>query len=137
MTVLFADFIVVYSEFAAVDSVAGQYQLDAAERRTNRSAWDTRADDGIMLLAAHMLTLRQRAIDGAAGGSTGTITGPLQSETVGPLSRSYAAVSVSNGSGGAPWSDAWFSLTSYGVEYIAMRSTIFADRTLVDERCWY
>lgn len=98
------------------DTTVVQPAIDRAERRTARDAWGVKADDGVTLLACHMLTLGVRI---AATGAQAR--GPLTSETVGPLSRSFASPPV-------VLSDAWLASSSYGQEYAELRSLIFADR---------
>ena len=62
------------------------------------------------LVAAHIVTLAQEGSDGPAG--------PVVSESAGGLSRTYAS-----GSGGTE-SDAYWSSTSYGRRYLALRRTL-------------
>lgn len=103
--------------FNSVDNTILQARIDEAERRTNRAAWGVKADDGVCYLVAHMLTMRASATATAA-----LPRGPLTSETVGPLSRSFAAPTA------APWSAAWFGGSTWGQTYVELRSLIFADR---------
>jgi hypothetical protein len=65
------------------------------ERMVDGDAWGDYADDGRRYLAAHMAT-----VSGAGAGA-----GAVTSESIGPLSRSYAAV------------DGDLGTTKYGVFY--------------------
>lgn len=65
-------------------------------------------------LAAHLATLRSRG--GAAGAS-----GPVIGETVGPISRQYAAPASGSGSGS-------HSSTAYGQEFDRLAMTLIPGR---------
>ncbi len=94
-----------------------QPAIDMAERRTNRKAWASKADDAVTYLVCHMLTLAARiAVSGAQA------RGPLTSETVGPLSRSFAVP------GSVTLSSAYLASTTYGQAYAELRSGVFSDR---------
>lgn len=114
MTVTASDVRAIATEFAAVlDAVIDPY-IAMAERRTFREAWGVKADDGVIFLVAHFLKLSEA--------QSALSAGPVTSETVGPLSRSYATV------GGGTSSDNVLSSTVWGREYIALRQLVFAAR---------
>ncbi len=99
------------------------------ERRTNRTQWGIKADDGVIFLTAHMILMN----DKAAKGQAGSMKGPLTSETVGPLSRSYAAPQA------IPFSQQWYALTTWGAMYWNLLSTVLFTRTDFnpsDGSCW-
>ncbi len=102
--------------FDDADEGVLQTRIDEAERRTNRTAWGSRADDGISYLVAHALAVSADLASGAAA------RGPLTSETMGPESRSYAAPTA------APYTQAWYGLSGYGQAYQDLRALVFADR---------
>lgn len=118
MTVTAASLIVFAPELASVDEAIVTAAVDAAYRRTNVAAWAGKVDDGVNNLAAHMLTLGVRI---AASGAQAR--GALTSQTVGPLSRSFAAPPVT-------MSDAWLASTTYGQAYAELKATVFACREL-------
>ncbi len=76
--------------------------LAMVDRQIDDIRWGEFADDGRRYLAAHLGTITN---GGAAGGSAG----PVISETLGPMSRSYGQLNAS-----------WFGAlgtTKYGVIY--------------------
>lgn len=97
-----------------------------AQRRVSAKAWGSKNDDGVRLLVAHMMTLSVRNAAGGAGSATAR--GPVTSEKVGPLARSYGDV-VSGGQS-ASRVDPWLALTPYGLEFASLKSLIFANRML-------
>jgi len=114
VAVLVADLIAFAPEFTSTDTGVIQSAIDMAERRTAREQWLSKADDGVSMLAAHILTLKARPTQEAKG--------PITAEAVQPASRAYAAPQ------NVPWGEAWFASTNYGQEYIALRAQIFSDR---------
>lgn len=90
-----------------------QQFIGFAELQVDESRWGTMADLGTAYLAAHLLTVS------AAGSGTGGPAGPVTSETVGRVSRSYASPSS------APSSVMGnLGSTSYGREYARMQSLL-------------
>jgi hypothetical protein len=79
--------------------------------------WDHLKDFAILLLTCHLLTL---AIMQEKAMQQGAI-GPVTSETVGDLSRSYADGQVQGGGGGG--SDS-LDQTSYGREFKRLQSSL-------------
>ena len=118
MTVTADDLTTAFPEFASTDDEVIEAAIERAERRTNRAAWGVKADDGVILLACHMLAMNARS----AGGSSSP-AGVLASETVGPLSRTYAAPTGTLSTG-----DAWIGATIYGQAYLELRGLVFAPR---------
>ncbi len=120
MTVVAADIMTFAPEFTTVDDdeiATITAAIAQAERRTNRTNWGVIADDGVTYLVCHMLTLAARiAVSGAQA------RGPLTSETVGPLSRSFAVP------GSVTLSSAYLASTTYGQAYAELRSGVFSDR---------
>lgn len=80
------------------------YQIDD-------TVWGDLSDDGRIYLAAHLGTLwfTQAGAVSAAG--------PVSSESIGPMSRSYAVPSNSSGD-----DDSGLSLTRFGLEYKRLRA---------------
>lgn len=118
-----------FAAFVDVDEEVVQDAIDRAERRTNRSAWASIADDGVNLLTAHFLIMDARNAVGSTVATTSpTLRGAMTSEAIGPLSRSFASVGGSSVSSSA--FDSWLALTGFGQEYLALRSGVFADRVL-------
>jgi len=69
-------------EFAAVADAVVEGFIAEAQRDISSTAWGTRYDDGVLYLSAHLLAV-------IMGGGVG-VSGPVVSETAGPVSRSYA-----------------------------------------------
>ncbi len=116
MTVVVADVEALATELTGNSRLA--LFLAQAQRQVNYTEWGSLADDGVKYLTAHLTTVAVRA--SASGGAIPR--GPLTSETVGPLSRSYAAPAASSGADGELGS------TTYGQRYLALRALSFASR---------
>ncbi len=111
-----------FPEFATLTDPDVQLFIDQAERRTARTNWGVKADDGVKYLTAHLLTMRARATGTTPGGGGAGVRGPMASETVGSLSRSFSNVTA------APWTNAWLESTAWGSAYAELRSLVFSDR---------
>lgn len=122
MAVTPADVKAVATEFAAVDDGDIQPFIDQAERRTNRDAWGSRADDGVIYLTAHLMLLSN--VLGLGGSSAGLSTG-VTLEKVDDLTRQYAAASQF-----IPASEAAMSRTKWGSAYLELLALVFGDRRI-------
>lgn len=105
-------------EFVALTDPVVQAAIDQAERRTSRTQWAGKADDGVTYLTCHLLAVAAQVASSGSGGQ-----GALTSQRVGPLARSFA-----NPFEGAPYTQAWFALSKYGLAYVEIRSLVFVDR---------
>jgi hypothetical protein len=88
--------------------------IEEAARVMDRALFPTeaRADDAQGYLVAHLMTLEKRAQQMATSGAAG----PVSSETVGPLSRSFAS----------NWGSAeGYDTTPYGQEYKKRIAAVF------------
>lgn len=111
MTFPLADFRVLYPAFEAVsDSVVGTV-AESAKCWIPSSCVDC-SDQLWMLATAHLLKLRSDAAQGTAA------TGAMQSATVGSVS-----VTMAQPTGGRTEQAQWFSMTPYGVQFLALRRT--------------
>lgn len=101
MAIVWADVLAIAPELttASVPVATQTVLLAIAERQIDDDAWSDFADDGRRYLTAHLGSLY------VSGGSAG---GAVTSETLGPMSRSYAQGSTEDGSLGT---------TKYGVFY--------------------
>lgn len=109
MSVLPADIKDLFPEFASVSDARIQLFIDQASLSVNASVWGNKADFGIQYLTAHLITVANRGGSGAAG--------PITSEKVGDLQRSYANnVSASAHELGS---------TGYGMEFLRLRRSLF------------
>lgn len=95
-------------ELAGVASGAQAAILAYVDRQIDPDVWGDYADDGRRYLAAHLAS--QMGATGSGAGSAGTM-GPVTSETLGPMSRSYGALSGSTEGMGE------LAATKYGREY--------------------
>lgn len=92
-----------------------QLALDDAALQINVGLWGNKAELGQYYLAAHALSF-----DTGYGIGLGSF-GPIASETVGSVSRTYAT----NGAYGSAY-DADFLLSKYGMLYLRLKRTILA-----------
>jgi len=97
-----------FKEFDCEESSRIQVFLDDALLYCDATKFGTRADQAQYYLAAHLMKLSDLAASGASG--------PLVSEKVGEVSKSYAQASSE--------SDAQLGMTAYGSEYLRIRRTI-------------
>ncbi len=104
-------------EFAAVASQTIQFFIDQAVPFINFTLWDDKADLAHAYYTAHLMKMSGINGSGAAGG--GALPGPITSESVGDLSRSYGS---SGGSGGAAASS--LSSTGYGNVFLSLMKTV-------------
>ena len=114
MTVVPADVITRFPDFELVENVRIQEFIDEAERNVKRSVFGSRDDDAVIFLTAHLLEIDD-------GGSDGSV-GPVQSEKVGPLSRSHAVPSV--------FDDSMLATTNGGRMFKDLIRNSFADRVI-------
>lgn len=77
--------------------------------QVDEDRWGSIADLGVAYLAAHLLTVSARGGSGAAG--------PVTSESVGSVSRSFGSSSSQAGSGS-------LDSTSYGREHLRLRGLL-------------
>lgn len=110
MAVTAATIRALFPEFAAETDARVDLFIGFAGNSINADVWGTLTDQATSYLTAHMLA---RANAGGAGG------GPVTTEKVGELSRSYGQL-------GGQYAEALgeLALTSYGVEYARLRRQI-------------
>ena len=106
-----------FPEFADVADPRVEMFLDDAALQVHQPVWGKFYDQGVLYLAAHLLSIAGREEEGEGEGADGA--GPVYSDTVGPLNykRAVTPVSVEGG-------EALLSSTSYGLRYIELRSLI-------------
>ena len=112
-------FLALFDEFEGVPSKKINAWAEFASHRVDEKAWGKCADEAIYYLTAHML-----ASTGGIGGSGGANAGPVTSESVGQLSRSYGQVNVGNGN------DELLATTRYGQQFIELRRTCVIPATV-------
>lgn len=108
MSITWADVSTFAPEVASVPSARQTQILAMVDRQVNATAWGDAAVDGALHLAAHYGVMSLRGSSSAAG--------PVVSESVGPVSRSFAAPSSGGGGDG-------LEATSYGREYMRLSRT--------------
>ena len=99
-------------EFDSVAEDTRSSMLTLAADQLTSAAWGSLYQQAAVRLAAHMLTLRQRAVDGAAG------AGPIVSQEAGRQKLSYGAVV------GVLNADAKIATTVHGIEYLNLRARV-------------
>ena len=92
--------------FAGEPSATKQVFIDLAAQRLSATAWGTLYQQGVVYLAAHLMTVRDNAGNGLAGAVTSVKTGGL-----------------SVGSSGA-MSDHELATTSFGQEFLSLQRRI-------------
>ncbi|HEX5034651.1 MAG TPA: DUF4054 domain-containing protein [bacterium] len=116
MSVSSGDITAFAPEFSAVPGATIDLYINLAKLSVNAAKWGGKTDFGIILLTCHMLKLKASNEAGSAGGSVG----PVTSEKVGDLQRSYG--SFAGGSGGSDPSS--LGLTTYGQEFLRLRNSL-------------
>lgn len=97
------------------------FWLNVAGLQLNATRWGTMLDYGTELFVAHNVTLQARnAKVAATGGIAGQVTGPVASESVGPVSVGYDTGAATIDGGGA------WNLTTYGILLLQMAEMIGA-----------
>lgn len=105
------DFLSCFPEFDCDQDRKVDLFVSFAERRIDRDVWGDCADEACLYLTAHLL-----ASSGGAGGPGGGVAGPITSESVGNLSRSYGQINF-NSQG----NDELFAITKYGQLFLNLR----------------
>ena len=113
MAVTAADVKEIATEFAAVADSRVDLFIAQAERRTNRTNWGAKADDGIIYLIAHLLKLDED--QGAAA------AGPIVARRVHDVSWAYGKTSGGGDN---------FDSTAWGRRYKEIRKSVFSRRVL-------
>jgi hypothetical protein len=114
MAIAWADVVLIAPELSAVVAGAQTAILADVVLQLDEDTCGTRYDLISKYLAAHLGTITLRGASGAAG--------PVTSEKVGPLARSYAA----------PYSDSTdLESTPYGQEYLRLINTLAGVRIAV------
>jgi hypothetical protein len=111
MTVNKAYLIIRYPEFATTDATRIDTLAADAALEMSVSKWGSKYDRGLAALVAHMIKVADQAASGAAG--------PVTSEKIGDLSRSYGQVGGTTG-------DELLMTTAYGQEYLRLRRQLVA-----------
>lgn len=112
MAVTAAQVKAVATEFASTADVTVDAAVSLAEERTNRDVWGGRADISVIYLAAHLLKLDSQQSSSAIY--------PISSETVGPVSRSYAVHSTAH--------EGDLNSTIWGKRYMGLLNTLMVPR---------
>lgn len=108
-----SDDVIAYEPAAAsIDEERIDLFIGYAETQVNRDVWGDLADQAVILLTLHGLY----TTGPSSGASSGQ--GPVTSEKVGDLQRSYA--SPASGA----YSDSTLARTGYGQEYLRLRKTL-------------
>lgn len=118
MAVVAADVKALATELASVSDGTVNTWIAIAERRVNRTAFGEKADDAVIFLSAHLVTVSQQANAGASGFVAG-----MQSRRVGDVSVTFGSMSGTMAMG-----DEHLRATLWGQLYLDLRDSIFADR---------
>lgn len=118
MTVTASDVREHFPEFSTATDTLIELWLAQAERRVNTTQWGEKADDATLWLTAHLLK-----IDCQIRGGGTPVAGPISSERVGDLSRTYSVP-------GGRLKDSFLASTVYGQQYLEMRKEMIGTRVL-------
>jgi len=99
-------------EFDSLDSSVREGFLTLAADQLQSGAWGSLYQQAVVRLAAHMLTLRQRAQDGSGG------AGPVVSVEAGRQKVAFGAVV------GVLSAEAKLATTSHGIEFLNLRARV-------------
>jgi hypothetical protein len=116
MAVSAADIKGMATELASVSDVVVESWIAKARLSINTAAYGDKADSATQYLAAHYVTLAERAGAGASSG-----TGPIVRRKVGDVSTTFAVGSVAA-------RDAVLMSTVWGQMYLSLRGSVFPDR---------
>lgn len=131
MTVSVADVVEEAAEFADLDEDVVQKHIDRATFYVSTTAWGERADYGLLLVTLHTLTLHQRAQStGAPGTGGGSVTGAVRWIQQGTIQKGTGSPASTAGKSVAPGTNAWWEATSWGQEFVTLRSLVFGARSL-------
>ena len=101
------------TEFATTADATVEAAIAEAELRTNRPAWGVKGDLAVIYMAGHVL--KSLASTSSGGGASG----PLQSLTAGPVSKTYAVPAFALDPTGS---------TSYGRLWLELRASLMVPR---------
>ena len=104
-----------FDEFDELDTTVIDAAIAEAGRRINAGQWgESKADDGLTWLTAHLLKLTQKG-DALA-------SGPLTSKRVGDVAASFATADIFKNSA--------LGATAYGRYFLDLQSTVYPTRVL-------
>lgn len=132
MTVTVADVVEASAEFATLDEDLIQKYLDErAPLYISTEAFSARADYALLLVTLHLLTLHMRAKSaGAPGTGGGSVTGAVRWVQQGVIQKGLGPASATAGKQATPGTNAWWESTSWGQEFVTLRSLVFGCRSL-------
>lgn len=115
MAVTPADFKAIATQYSSETDDTINGVINRAERRVNRTAWgDEKADEGVIYLAAHLLTQDKEQDEAAPG--------PETQQSSGNARRAYQVP--------PPFAKYPEASTAWGRRYLELRQTVFADRRI-------
>lgn len=103
-------------EFKDLSDEEIQMYIDLADSFLCTKKWGAKAAQGLMLMTCHLM--KTMGLGATGGGSSGAV-GPVTSERVGDLSRSYATANVGSGA-----TDNLLAMTRYGQLLVLLRKTM-------------
>ena len=110
----YAEFIVLYPEFAATAQAVIEARLSFSARLLDVAAWKDFFSDAVGLDAAHHLALQQSGM-----GAQGAI-GPISSVSAAGVSTSFNSPSVESKNK----SEVWYMKTGYGQQFLLLRGQV-------------
>lgn len=117
MAITAIDLLLRWPEFNALDEDPLNLFIADAYEFLDPAIWESKLDKGALYLAAHMAKLSMSSGMGASG--------PVQSESVGQVRRSYAVAVATEGD--------TYEYTGYGRSFLALLMTLPNARVAVSE----
>lgn len=105
-----------FPEFSSVSDTLLDLILAEAQEQVGETWLERDRKPATLYLAAHMLAMEGEP-GRSAGGTSGGITGPMKSRTVGDVRTEFAGFSVS---GGGASTDAGYEMTAYGRQFLRL-----------------
>lgn len=105
-----------FPEFASVSYTLVNLILDEAEAQVGGTWLERDRKLATLYLAAHLLAMEGEP-GRSAGGTSGGVTGPMKSRTVGDVRTEFAGFGVA---GGGALSDAGYEMTAYGRQFLRL-----------------
>lgn len=102
-----------FPEFACQSDARIQVFIDDSIVILNETFWADKYDLGLSYLTAHFLVIGEKSEAGSI-----TSNGPISSKSVDGVSITYAVPTA------ADMSEAYYSYTTYGQRYLALRKTL-------------
>ena len=135
MAVDLATFRICYPEFDTVADPTVQVWIDKTVNYLCPDSWGDCYEDAALARTAHTLALSQQRVASAQESNGATVipggSGAIQSASVDGVSTSFASTGASTSERN---SDAWYSQTPYGQEFLQLRESCLSPMCMTSRR---